>query len=119
MSQRLPCRRCKARPRAAFHELCWPCRTGRPPCRHCDLNSSAEGKRGLCGPCHRDIAVRGQYAPFRMTMSKGGGGWLCVACKGPPAKATKALPGTAEKVKVMARRAKRRLGLFHPEDGRR
>jgi len=67
---------------------------------------------GLCWTCYYTPGVRDQY----QTQSKFGVRGVGGQNHRKPTMPTSVLPGTTEKVAVMAERAKRGEHLFHPED---
>jgi hypothetical protein len=86
-------------------------------CRHCGQWRSIRA-RGLCWTCNLSPVIRGQYPPGRTAPINHGS--LCADPFIPhrlPATATDAMPGTDEKIAVMAGRADRGESVFHPSDG--
>lgn len=83
-------------------------------CRHCGKRKPARWKRGLCLGCYRDRAVRALYPPVSRYAVRG---VRDSHGRRPLPAPTEALPGTPEKVAVLAGRAARRQQLFHPDDG--
>lgn len=87
----------------------------RKECRHCKTRP-AWASRGLCKPCYdspaRDLYPLGEAAKF--VPQRPADPW-----KGrPPRVPTDALPGTLEKIEVMAQRAARGESLFHDDDAK-
>jgi hypothetical protein len=84
-------------------------------CRHCQKVRSNR-PRGLCWSCYYTPGVREQYPSTSKYARRGVSdfnGHAHVA-----AKPTGALPGTEEKVAVLAERARLGLSLWHPRDAR-
>lgn len=85
-------------------------------CRHCQAKP-VNRPRGLCWVCYYTAGVRDRYPPTGIQGVRGvSGGNVRVS---PASFPTAALPGTAEKVDVMAIRARLKQDLWHPEDERR
>jgi hypothetical protein len=90
-----------------------PSRAGRiPPCLHCKRRV-ANRPRGLCWGCYYDQSIRDLY-PLGCTP---GGGTKNVAGSEPVP--TDALPGSEEKMAVLAERVRLGQKLHHPMDGRK
>jgi hypothetical protein len=84
-------------------------------CQHC-RERPAHRPRGLCRPCFTDRDIRRQYRPIRGRYY----GSRDRYCNAPlPEVATKAAPGSPEKIRVLAQRFARRESLFHPDDVKR
>ena len=84
-------------------------------CRHCQKVKSNR-PRGLCWSCYYRPGVRDQYPSTSKYARRG-----VVDFNGKTAQAalpTNALPGTEEKVAVLADRARLGLSLWHPLDSR-
>ena len=84
-------------------------------CRHCQKVKSNR-PRGLCWSCYYRPGVRDQYPSTSKYARRGVSDF-----NGKTAQAalpTNALPGTAEKVAVLAERARLGLSLWHPLDAR-
>ena len=82
-------------------------------CRHCQKVRSNR-PRGLCWSCYYTPGVREQYPSTSKYARRGVSdfnGQAHVA-----AKPTQAPPGSAEKVEVLAERARLGLSLWHPRD---
>jgi hypothetical protein len=79
-------------------------------CRHCG-RASVGRPRGLCWTCYYTPEVRNRYP----IVSKRGIGLFNHRSE-PPAKPTRALPGSQEKVAVLEQRARLGQGLWHPQD---
>lgn len=88
-------------------------RGGKGPCRHCQRIMRLP-KRGLCVTCYKHPVIRKLY-PSRSKFHKG---WVERKSHPLPRKATRALPGSREKVEVLMERAARQEQLFHPQDVR-
>lgn len=88
-----------------------------PPrlCRHCRVRHVSR-PRGLCRVCYYTPGVPALY-PSASRYARRGSGNFCG--NAPLPEPTKCAPGTAEKLAVMAERARLSLALFHPRDGRR
>jgi hypothetical protein len=84
----------------------------RPPCLHCERRLAAKGRRGLCLSCWHDRGIRKRYP---MKPGGHGKGRDCTGAR-PLPEPTDAPPGSEAKVKVLARRARLRQELWHPED---
>lgn len=81
-------------------------------CVHCDKHKATRA-RGLCDRCHRNRDIREIY-PAKA-------GWWGndndhMRSSRTPSEPTSALPGTEERIVVMALRAERGEKLHHPED---
>jgi hypothetical protein len=83
-------------------------------CRNCN-RSKVNRPRGLCWSCYYRPGVREQY-PSTSKFARRGVGNFCGAAT-QPTEATTARPGTAEKIAVLAERARLRQDLWHPDDG--
>ena len=82
-------------------------------CRHCKKVRSNR-PRGLCWSCYYSPGVREQYPSTSKFARRGVGdfnGSTAVA-----ARPTEALPGSEDKVAVLAERARLGLSLWHPRD---
>lgn len=88
-------------------------------CRNCGETRRFKS-RGLCGTCYDILEVRAAF-PAHAGPNKGHGyeGLRKRPGRRLPARPTKALPGTAEKVEVMRLRAAKGEQLFHPKDARK
>ena len=82
-------------------------------CQHCN-QSEARRPRQLCWSCYKLPSVRTRYASTSKFAYRGLGN--CTGNRPLPPFPTQALPGTAEKVAVLAERAYMRVSLFHPDD---
>ena len=79
-------------------------------CRHCHLKHVAR-PRGLCWCCYYAPSIRRLYAPACRYGRRG------VGVRGKdPCDPTAAMPGTPEKIAVLAERARFNQRLWHPED---
>jgi limonene-1,2-epoxide hydrolase len=84
-------------------------------CRHCQKVRSNR-PRGLCWSCYYRPGVREMYPSTSKYARRGVSdfnGQSAVA-----AMPTQALPGTEEKVEILAERARLGLSLWHPRDAR-
>lgn len=87
-----------------------------PRCEHCQ-NSVSVKPRNLCSTCYYNPRIRGKYVMAKTDGRLGhdydfyGPGSNCMP--------TKELPGSEEKIEVMAKRAAKKQKLFHPEDATR
>lgn len=85
-------------------------------CRHCE-QTEPEDRRQLCRGCYRDSEIRALYPKLKF------GVWSPTAGFGSSirlsAEPTEALPGTEDKIAVMAGRAMRGEAVCHPRDARR
>lgn len=85
----------------------------RPVCRHC-RKSVVTRPRGLCWTCYYRPGVKEKYPSTSKYARHGEGNTT-----GPhplPASPTRAVPGSAEKLQVLAERVRRGELLFHPAD---
>jgi hypothetical protein len=81
-------------------------------CRHCQkVNSNRP--RGLCWSCYYTAGVRDLYPSTSKFARRGVGNGNRGGLTPEP---TDALPGTAEKVRVLEERARRGQTLWHPLD---
>ena len=87
--------------------------TTKPLCRHCGQRPQGRA-RGLCHSCYFKPHIRCRYPAQGQLTAQG----MVNSCSSAPlaAEPTTALPGTKQKVRVMAERAHRREQLFHPAD---
>ena len=86
-----------------------------PICRHC-RKAKVNRPRGLCWTCYYRPGVRDAYPSISKFARRGVGNFCGRAPL--PACPTAALPGTPEKVAVLQERARLKLSLWHPDDGR-
>ncbi|MFO0926394.1 MAG: hypothetical protein U0736_05055 [Gemmataceae bacterium] len=84
-------------------------------CRHCQKVRSNR-PRGLCWSCYYTPGVRDQYPSTSKYARRGVSDFNGQAVTA--AQPTAALPGTQEKVDILAERARRGLALWHPLDAR-
>jgi hypothetical protein len=85
----------------------------RPLCRHCEAKP-ANRPRGLCWGCYYNPGVLALYPSTSKYARQGvGNGFRCGAAL---PERTDALPGTEDKIAVLARRAAAGLALHHPDD---
>lgn len=84
------------------------------PCRCCGTRPGNR-RRGLCGRCYLDPNARALFPSIAPRGRRGQTG------QGPRKmpRPTRALPGTPEKVRVLAERFARGEELYHPLDARR
>lgn len=82
-------------------------------CRHCQ-RAPVSRPRGLCWNCYYTEGVRELY-PITSKFARRGPGNFHGTAPLPPCPTT-ALPGTPEKVAVLAERARLRQNLWHPDD---
>lgn len=82
-------------------------------CRHCKRVRSNR-PRGLCWSCYYTPGVRELYPSTSKFARRGVDDFNGKAAL--PATATKALPGSADKVAVLEERAGLRQSLWHPDD---
>ncbi len=82
-------------------------------CRHCH-RVRPNRPRGLCWSCYYKPGIREQYPSTSKYARRG----ICDfnGKVNLPSAPTRALPGSAEKVAVLAERARLRQSLWHPED---
>jgi hypothetical protein len=81
-------------------------------CRHCEC-TKANRPRGLCWSCYYTPGVRDKYPSTSKFAQRGVGDFNGRA---PLPIATRALPGTREKVAVLEERARLGQALWHPLD---
>lgn len=81
-------------------------------CRAC-CRRVANRARGLCWHCYYLPGLRDRFAPVSPNGRRGAG---FVRQQGTP-EPTDALPGTPEKVEILAERAAKGYDLWHPLDG--
>jgi hypothetical protein len=84
-------------------------------CRHCQKVRSNR-PRGLCWSCYYRPGVRDQYPSTSKYARRGVSdfnGQSALDCQ-----PTDALPGSPEKVAILAERARLGLSLWHPRDAR-
>lgn len=80
-------------------------------CRHCQRSSIY--RRGLCRPCYEQPATRARYGTLLGAYGAAGP----TRSNSPlPALATATVPGSDERIRVLAERADRGEALFHPAD---
>lgn len=82
-------------------------------CRHC-LTNRANRARGLCWRCSLSPEIR-ELCPSTSKFARRSE--ETQRYTGEPTERTDAIPGSAAKVAVLAERASRGLGLWHPLDG--
>ena len=82
-------------------------------CRHCN-RVPVNRPRGLCWSCYYSPGVREKY-PSTSKFARRGVGNFNGNAPLPPAP-TGALPGSPEKIAILAERAAKRQALWHPQD---
>lgn len=82
-------------------------------CRHCH-HAPVCRPRGLCWSCYYTPGVREKYPSSNKFAHRGPGNYF--ARSSPPAAPTQALPGSPEKIAVLAERARLGHQLWHPKD---
>lgn len=82
-------------------------------CQHCQRNPICRPRR-LCWNCYYKPGVRERYPSTSKFGRRGVGNFNGNAPL--PAFPTQALPGTPDKLLVLAERAERKQCLWHPED---
>ena len=85
-------------------------------CRNCQLRKGCRA-HGLCYLCCRYEEIRARHRPVASTVRVS----TAPNYYGPsplPRTPTAAIPGSAEKIAVLAERAILGVALFHPEDAR-
>jgi hypothetical protein len=90
-------------------------RLAHPRCRHCAA-PKVNRPRGLCWACYYAPGVRQMYPPTSPYARRGSGNGPAPR---PLPEPTAALPGTPEKVEVLAARAEAGELLHHPDDAKR
>lgn len=85
-------------------------------CAHCG-NVRASISRRLCWSCRQQPGLLEQYPP--RANQHGGERRGDLNVNRPPGRGTKALPGTAEKFRVLMTRAAALLPMYSPGDARR
>jgi len=84
-------------------------------CRHCQKVRSNR-PRGLCWSCYYTPGVRDQYPSTSKYARRGVSDFNGRASQS--VDPTTALPGTEEKVAVLAERARLGMALWHPQDAK-
>jgi hypothetical protein len=82
-------------------------------CQHCKV-AMVNRPRGLCWSCYYKPGVRELYPSTSKYARRGEGNQ--VAEPALPDAPTQALPGTPEKIAVLAERVRRKQALWHPDD---
>jgi hypothetical protein len=82
-------------------------------CRHCG-KGKVNRPAGLCWPCYYTPTVRDAFRSGHKNARRGVGN--LTGRRPLPAEPTRALPGTQDKLDVMAARARRGERLWHPDD---
>lgn len=90
------------------------------PCRHCSVRV-ANACRQLCKTCYGIEAIRTMYPPLvtytlRRGLESTNGSEAQTYERPLPPLPTAALPGTEDKIDVMAERARQRQCIWHPDD---
>jgi hypothetical protein len=86
-------------------------------CKHCQC-CKVNRPRGLCWTCYYTPGVKDQYGPVSKFGRRGLGNHL--KSKLPlPERATSAIPGSEEKIRILMERVAKGQQLFHPEDLRK
>ena len=84
-------------------------------CKHCGKNK-VNRPRGLCWTCYYTPGVRDQHPSTSKFARRGTGNFTGNAPL--PLAPTSALPGSPEKIEILAERARRREALWHPSDAK-
>jgi hypothetical protein len=82
-------------------------------CRHCQ-KTPVNRPRGLCWSCYYRPGVRDLYPSTSKYARRGVGNFTGPAPL--PETPTEALPGSPEKLAILAERARRKQSLWHPAD---
>jgi hypothetical protein len=82
-------------------------------CRHCGKRL-VNRPRGLCWTCYYTPGLRERYPSTSKFGQRGVADFNGRVA--PPPEPTPALPGSAEKVRILALRARQRQSLWHPDD---
>lgn len=82
-------------------------------CRHCHERHVSK-PRGLCFRCYYTPGIRDRYPSESRFVRPGVRDWYYRAPL--PVEPTDAVPGSAEKVEVLAKRVDERVQLWHPGD---
>jgi hypothetical protein len=82
-------------------------------CRHCQ-KSKVNRPRGLCWSCYYQPGIREQYPSTSKFARRGIANFYGRAPL--PNCATSAIPGSIEKIAILAARAENRQSLWHPDD---
>lgn len=82
-------------------------------CRHCS-KSKVNRPRGLCWSCYYNPGVKEMYPSTSKFAHRGTGNFTGIVAE--PVAATEALPGTEEKIRILAARVARRESLWHRDD---
>jgi hypothetical protein len=82
-------------------------------CRHCQRVRSNR-PRGLCWSCYYKPGLREQYPSTSKFARRGLDDFN--GTPGLPPQPTSAMPGTPEKIAILAERARLRQSLWHPQD---
>jgi hypothetical protein len=86
-----------------------------PFCRNCGVRRALHGHRGLCQPCHTNKAIRELHPKNGTRAGLEDDRNTTPPLPGAP---TAALPGTPEKVAVLAERVAHWLNPWHPKDAK-
>lgn len=82
-------------------------------CRHCQ-QAKVNRPRGLCWSCYYRPGIREQYPSTSKFGRRGVGNFYGSAPL--PVRPTAAPPGSAEKLAILAERARLKQSLWHPDD---
>jgi len=82
-------------------------------CRNCQ-RSKVNRPRGLCWSCYYKPGIREQF-PSTSKFARRGLGNFCGQATVPTC-STRAVPGSEEKIAILAERAKNQQSLWHPAD---
>ena len=82
-------------------------------CRNCQ-KSKVNRPRGLCWSCYYKPGIRQQYPSTSKFARRGAGNFCCAATA--PTCSTRAVPGSTEKIAILAERAHNQQTLWHHAD---
>ncbi|MSR54209.1 MAG: hypothetical protein EXS09_13090 [Gemmataceae bacterium] len=82
-------------------------------CRNCQ-KSKVNRPRGLCWSCYYKPGIRQQF-PSTSKFARRGLGNFCGQAVAPTC-CTRAVPGSTEKIAILAERARNQQALWHPAD---
>lgn len=88
-------------------------------CRHCE-KCGVNRPRGLCWSCYYKPEIKALYGAGSLSAKAAMYARIGVGLsyEGEPTEPTDALPGTEEKIVILASRAEKGLGLHHPKDAK-